>query len=232
MFVEKEASPPLPPLVICMLGDIRAVERSCLEPSMDETRCIYLNVEHIGLPPVPTTKEESGTLANADLEAAAEAVAQIKAAIQSKADTSIATGKPAPLCVVHGFPRCDGEAQLMANREICFDMVLEMRNDSDEASEDETDEFLVNHLEAVEALQTFLTADNAPQWQRLGLGAEENTCNEDFTTIFGELVAARVQEVDEIAAKEREEPPKSNAFAATVFCVRDGYESRGDDILK
>ena len=120
----------------------------------------------------------------------------------------------------------------MANREICFDMVLEMRNDSDEASEDETDEFLVNHLEAVEALQTFLTADNAPQWQRLGLGAEENTCNEDFTTIFGELVAARVQEVDEIAAKEREEPPKSNAFAATVFCVRDGYESRGDDILR
>ena len=45
-------------------------------------------------------------------------------------------------------------------------------------------------------------------------------------------MAARVQEVDEIAAKEREEPPKSNAFAATVFCVRDGYESRGDDILR
>ena len=119
IFLEKEASPPLPPLVMCMLGDIRTVERSCLEPLMDDTRCIYLNVEHIGLPPVPTTKDESGTLANADLEAAGEAVAQLKAAIQSKVDASVATGNPAPLCVVHGFP-----IQVMRSLIVVFDRVL------------------------------------------------------------------------------------------------------------
>ena len=232
MFIEKEASPPLPPLVICLLGDIRAVDKTAVATVMDETRCIYLNVELMGLPVVPATKEGDGTLAGEDLEAAMKVVAQIKAAIKSKIDASMASGNPAPLCVLQGFPRCDGEAQLMADREISFDLVLEMRNDSDEASEDESDEILVNHIEAVEALQTFLTPENAPQWQRMGLGAEENACIEDFSGIFRELVGVRVREIEEIVAKERAEPPKPNAFAVTVFCMKDGYDSRGDDILR
>ena len=83
-------------------------------------------------------------------------------------------------------------------------------------------------IEAVEALG-FLTAENAPQWQRAGL-ADENTCDEDFDHLWRASERASA-EIEEIAMKERDEPPKPNAFAITVFCVKDAYESRGDDIL-
>lgn len=233
MFVEKEKTPPPPPLTICLLGDIRAVHSSFMAEMFAETKCLLLDVEKMGLPAVPPYKEgQEGIIAEEDLELAAAAINAIKSQMQAKIADSCATGSPAPFCVLQGFPRCDAEAQMLSAREIEFDMVLEIRNESDGSEVDESDEFLVSHQEAVEAYQAFLTIENAPQWQRASLGAEDSTCEEDFSTIFKGLVDVRVEELASIAAKEAEEPPKPNAFAITVFCMKDGYESRSDDILR
>ena len=60
---------------------------------MDDTRCIYLNVEHRSTS-VPTTKDESGTLANA---ISRQQRGTDKGRNPKQVDTSVATGNPALL---------------------------------------------------------------------------------------------------------------------------------------
>jgi len=115
-------------------------------------------------------------------------------------------------------------------------MVVEIVNDGAEAAAEpeEAVEFVASHLEGVEAFQAFLSIEKAPLWKKIVYSGQDSKdgCEDDFGDTFRELVLTRMNELDAKAAAEEDEAPTANAFAITVFCMKDGFESRAEDLLR
>jgi len=233
MFVAKVKSPPAPPLVLGMLGDFRAVSDPFLDDLIKSNRCALIDAETIKLP-ATESKDEEELSERQILLAAQQMYDAVKARIASVGAKN--AGAPPPFCVVRGYPRNDVDAQVLCQNDPLFDMVVEIVNDGADAAADaeQQDEYLAAHLEGVEAFQAFLTSEKAPLWKKISYSGQNNkdSCEDDFGDTFRELVLTRANESDAKAAAEEDEPPTANAFAITVFCMKDGFESRAEDLLQ
>jgi hypothetical protein len=249
IFIEKERSPPPPPLRINILGDIRSITKEAMCLLMKNNNCLFLDVETMkGLP--STTNEEKkaeseADAASQDLALATQAVEMVDKEISDMVSKAMAntTHDDAyiPFVVIQGFPRTDAESSLIAQNKIHFDMVIDIRNESEDYEVEDEDTFLVSHLEAVEALGTFVGTPGADAdsdlvmpsyWQNVAIGGHDATSEEELGQIFTSIVNARVAELSDIAAKEADEPPFANAFAITSFCMKADFVSRSDDLLR
>ena len=231
LFIAKQKSPPLPPLVIGLIGDIRALGNSFINDLVKSNRCAIIDVETINIPGLPERGEDDESKEDGLLHAE-RMFTELQQRIQEVASADV--NDPPPFTLVKGFPRTDAEAQIVSQNPMVFDMVLEIQNEATESDPDEVDEFLVQHMEAVEALQSFLTIENAPHWKKIAYNGTKNRdeCENEFGDTFRDLVLARVNELDAISQREDDEPPTANAFAITVFCMRNDYVSRADDIIR
>jgi hypothetical protein len=259
--------------------------------------------------PAPKTASKSTAAAPAEAKDAASLQADSKDAVDAKNDNGLAPEAPviSPLqafledqlraytdanpatplsgIVLFGYPRSENEAYERLQEMIFnFDYLVEVRNVAEDAEEDEEDEFLQHHLDAVEVLKDQYYASEgksgetpthrathhhhgAPtptaqvqttpaaagrhkaSWRRVavagagsGVGASEA---EVAAAEFGLVDSARSVAVDLTRIvdhrqlrietqrqRDRDEPPKANAFALTVFCMEPDFDSRGSDLIK
>ena len=251
LVIPKVKRPPPPPLFISLLGEIRAVPKHVMRDMVENMNCLFIDAEDV-LSKQVSTEEKAGEGENGESEeevetrAARAAMDALKAHIlyllrSSSQPGQEATATAPTACLVSGFPRNDAEAHEMAQGYMSFDLVLELGDEShgdDDASQqgggEGEDDFLRRHLESVEALRSFSSAQAELRcpWYRVALGADSGTKDKDFyAAVFG-IVDQRAKEVETIMLLDDQEPPKANAFAVTVFCVGDEYESRGEDLLR
>ena len=233
MFVAKVKNPPPPPLVIGLMGELRTLGNGFLKDLMKSSKCILIDAESMNLDPSAESKDGDAEIAERQGIPAKQMLSTLKSHIAALYAAN--PQESPPFCVVKGFPRNDAEAELLAKSDPFFDIVLQVQNELAENTDtDEVDDFLFNHLEAVEAYQSFLPAYRAPIWKKIVYAGPSNAdaCEDELADTFRELVLARVQELDAISQREDDEPPMANAFAVTVFCMKDGYESRADDLIR
>ncbi len=227
MFVAKEKSPPPPPLVVGIMGDVRSLDYKALASLVKENRCVLIDAEALASPAVEESKDEDVTTIEIE-QANAE---RFHKAIREKIEEASAASpeNPPPFCVLKGYPRNDAEAEVISKDKPMFDMVLELCTEPADAV-DEPDENLLSHLDALEALQNFLDIGNAPAWKKYQMGEVDS--EEVFCDSFRDLVLTRINEIDENAALEEAELPGANAFAITVMACKDGFETRIGDLLR
>jgi hypothetical protein len=255
MFVEREKSPLPSPLVLGVVGDIRTVENSFLNDLIKTNNCAFIDAEQLSLPEMKQNGNSGSSSSSHDQDNINESkggennddvyVPPIMTEIQIEQENARAMDKlvrdriqeiaesnpenPPLFTVVKGYPRNDAEAEVVAKNPMIFDIVLDLQNPDPEV-DIAPDDYIINHMDAIEALTNFLDMSNAPHWKKINMSEPDS--QEELGDVFRELVLTHVNEIDDIIAKEANEPPFANAFAITVMCTKDGFESRINDMLR
>jgi hypothetical protein len=224
---------------------------------------------------------------NDGLAPEAPAISPLQAFLESQLQAYTAANPANPLSgiVLFGYPRSENEAYERLQEMIFnFDYLIEVRNIAEDAEEDEEDEFLQHHLDAVEVLKDQYYASegktgetpthrsphhgqhSAPtptahatpgaaagrhkaSWRRIavagagtgGGASEAEAAAAEFGLVdsarsvaadLTRIVDHRQLRIETQRQRDREEPPKANAFALTVFCMEPDFDTRGSDLIK
>lgn len=229
IIIQKEERSLPPPEVVALVGDVRLLKRiPDLSRLINGLNCVYIDAE-VALSSIP--------FANQGEESAIAAIDCLNAVIAAELALPERQGSHVPgACVVVGFPRSDEEAVAISQGRVSFSYILEIQN-MVEDTEGEEDDFLQCHLDSVETLRQVLqdmkdTPANVldmSQWIKFPM---EEGNDGSLLTELGIVLDERQREIDTQRALDADEPPQANAFAITVFCVEEDFQSRSDDILR
>ncbi|KAJ1433137.1 hypothetical protein B484DRAFT_478475 [Ochromonadaceae sp. CCMP2298] len=174
IIIKKAERPLPPPLLICVVGDIRLVDTVLVEEAVRGMNCVFVNAETMDLPlPLDAgpTEEEPVSARGAeskkgDMGAEGEEKRQERhepAGFESPLNRYIdglmsehaqQSGAPPSAVVLFGYPRSENEAYERLGEVLYrFDYVVEVLNTSEDAEEDEEDDFLQHHLDALEVVR-------------------------------------------------------------------------------
>jgi len=231
----KEKRPHPAPLVIGVTGDLRAINERAMAAIASATGCLYVDAEVLSNLPVQEEKDISERSDEDDNRYAMLVVDVFRDYIAGLVATSTDEA-PIPAILITGFPRTDAESNVIAQGMMSFDMILELKNSAEGVEVDEDDAFIHSHVDATEALFSFFKLagnDKAlSTWQRISLGASSDPCEVEFSNALIGVLEARARDIEAMKILDAEQPPKANAFAITVFCLSQEFESRGDDLLR
>lgn len=160
--------------------------------------------------------------------------------------------------VFWGFPRTEQET-LDCRQTIFhdFDVLYELTNLSEEAEDDDEDEFLQSHLDAVEVLREYYLNNNhenvepfshshashgsekesRASWKKISYEKDsyQTQRNEDLQKFLNALAIClddRRLRVEATKAINAEKPPRANGFAVTALCLYEDVHSRAIDLIK
>lgn len=239
IIVAKEKKAPPPPLLISLVGDIRAAPKRSLHGTAADMNCLVVHAEEILSMQSSSEEKDSSRSEAEESKMARQAMDCLRAHLAGLVKE--ASDKAPTACVVVGFPRNDTEAHEMSLGYMKFDVILEVNDESGaldaEGDEEElADPFLRQDRDSIEALRSFTETQNnfTTPWFRVALGAENGSgsVEEDLASCLRNIVHQRAQEVQALLAMDEDEPPQANAFAVTVFCIEDEFQSRADDMLR
>jgi hypothetical protein len=166
-----------------------------------------------------------------------------------------------PLIVVYGLVASEEEANKFYSTIFHeFDSIIECVSTSEEVEEDEDDEYLQHHLDALEILREYyFTEENTlstyhhnnnnhhhqniqkvkrSSWQKYPIDKETihtmkiEHIHKLFSYYCSELLIQRETDLHNLQLLSSEQPPLCNGFAITLCCIHDDYYSRVIDLLK
>eukprot|EP00981_Chlorochromonas_danica_P004114 scaffold801_cov178-Ochromonas_danica.AAC.19 len=142
LVIKADYLPPPPPLVIGLMGELRLLNIHAVEIAISHQNCLFLNAEKLPI------LSKGGSSNNSILPF-------VQKAIQEQGNPNLQA------VIFWGLPRSEQEAHeykdILLNE---FDVLIELANQSEEAEEEE-DELLQQHLDAIEVLrESFFSTDN------------------------------------------------------------------------
>jgi hypothetical protein len=292
LIVKKEERPLPPPLLISVVGDLRLLDVNTVQDLVQGMHCVFINAETMSLPNTSDSGESKSGGGEEKKDGghggddASSPLAHFLGDVLRAHNENDTSGVPPPAVVLFGYPRSENEAWDRLHEMVFnFDYIVEIFNTTEDAEEDEEDEFMQHHLDAVEVLrEQYFTSEgkaynahhlshhhddhgqhpvpnlervrgqHKAAWRKVsvrgpeggGLAALNGSTAEEsdeldysrvdavqhFAQDLGRILDHRRSRIEHQRAKDNEEPPKVNAFAVTVFCMTEDYNSRGGDIIK
>lgn len=228
LVIKADQLPPPAPLVIAVVGDLRILNAQAVEIATAHQNCLFVNAEKMLLPG-EESKEEHLSLQG-----------YISSANANHGDPALQA------VVLWGFPRSEAETSLYKHAILNeFDVILELNNVSEEAEEDDEDDFLQSHLDGLEALREICFNNNNSfepfsrkvTWKKVTYEKDNYQTNrpEDLQKFMSSLSGCledRKQRVEATRAINNEKPPKANGFAITALCLYEEFHSRAIDLVK
>jgi hypothetical protein len=243
-----------PPLLITIVGDIRLLDLDVLSNTLDGDRCHILNFEAMRVDWRKYQSDHGETYAQA-IQRGETVPSMLQAFLQHVVGQLNEPDLQA--IILWGLPSTEDDAQRLVGMITSeSDVILELVNTSEDAEDDEDDEYLQRHLDAVEVLRehyfleegtvgNFRTpfaaetpvAEKRAQWRKISFDKETalQLKQENIQRFYGALSVCfddRVERIERAKQLQQEKPPAANGFAITALCMEDAFLSRSIDLLK
>lgn len=229
--IKQRERPLPPPLVLALAGDIRQVDLVALENTVSGMDSVLVNVQ----------LEASAIFSEKGLASGDPIRFYLEEKMESYREVGGESSRPPPQAfVVFGYPHTEAEVDRRGVALLShLDGVLELRGGEESEDEDE-DEFLQLHLDAVEALRELHAsrsglADCRTDWRRVEIGGNSGDKLLSLHQVAGELsrfLEARFAVIQSLLDEEKDVPLRANAFAVTLFALDEEFVSRTDDLLR
>lgn len=256
LVIQSDYVPPPPPLLITIVGDVRLIDLEGLKSSLDDDHCHMIDFEQVRMDWHQFQIDNAAHFERQDdshppTSMLAHFVRQI---INESRDPELQA------IIMWGLPSTEDDAsRLVAMIAHEFDVVLELVNTSEDAEEDEEDEYLQHHLDAVEIMREYFFSEDSPmqmgasfrtpfssaplysekkaQWRKISFDKETalQLKHENIQRFYGALSVCfdeRRERMEQARLMQQEKPPTANGFAVTALCMEEAFLSRSIDLLK
>jgi hypothetical protein len=207
LIIQADAVPPPPPLLICLLGDLRLIEMKTLETFLYNSNVLFINFQFLKdhfNDLYDTLEERKGGRKGIREEGKYDESKHEESKFDSKHDDSshspsassssssksmlfrycqlLVSTSPNPTSlqgvVIIGFPRSEEESYDYSSTLISdFDMIIELLDDSEDV-DDEEEENLQRHLDSIEILrENYFKEDDPYSIANLSKAANHNSNN-------------------------------------------------------
>jgi hypothetical protein len=226
-----------PPLFIAIVGDIRLLDLHSTNTLCTNMNCVFVNAEvaNINNQNNNESKVDEDDTINQQQSSEFNSLQLFLQQLAKEYDMRLQSA-----IIFFGYPSNEYEAyERRSDLVYQFDYIIEIINNNDDAEEDDDDDYLQHHLDAVEILRDKFSHVQVNTtktiWKKISLDGAIISKNDSVYILREELnliIDQRYAKIEAQRIKDRDDPPKANAFAITVFCLTDDYVSRAYDMIQ